>query len=77
MNFDIVKNYGATVFVVYSFLQQNEGALALEIMSKTGLSRKTIDNCLKTLVDVKLLNRVSEPINKYGICYRYSTVQLQ
>ncbi len=74
-NFELVQKYGASVFVIHKFLEENPNVGASEISAATGLSDRWVKEGLRTLVAVNLLNRVSVPVNKYGTSYKYNTIQ--
>lgn len=76
-NFELVQKYGASVFVIHKFLEENPNSCVTEIQDGTGLSDKCVKTCLKTLVDINLLNKFHVSFNKYGHGFRYSTIQLQ
>jgi predicted transcriptional regulator len=56
-NFEIAKNYGATAYLVFSYLKQTNSATIDEVANETGISRKTASYTLNVLFDIKLVDK--------------------
>lgn len=74
-DFEIARNYGATTFLIYKVIEKNPNVTLTDLENETGLTRRCISPCLKTLVDINLLNKVHVNFNKCSHGYRYTTIQ--
>lgn len=68
-NFEIARKYGPSVFVIHKLLEKFPNIRVEEISKKINLHETTIRECLKLLIEIKLVNKNSSKRHQ-----RYSTV---
>jgi predicted DNA-binding transcriptional regulator len=69
-NFELAKNYGATAYLVFSYLKEKSSATIDEVANETGICKKTASYTLGILFQVKLIDKDLIENNKV----RYLTV---
>jgi predicted transcriptional regulator len=73
-NFELVQKYGASVFVIHKFLEEQPNSTVVDIQIETGLSDNCVKAGLEKLLSDNLLKRVHGFIKK-SKGYRYTTIQ--